>query len=91
MDGELYTEFNGACIALELCEDASQSMEAMVDAVLISHPFVIKELFHDILLHYSPADPRSFFDQLSNSTKEAFVQCRLRGLTLSDNQVATIN
>ena len=43
IDGTTHSDFRGACIALGLCEDDSQWIEAMEEAVLISVPFVIRE------------------------------------------------
>ena len=64
-DKELYHDFNGACIDLGLCKDDSRGMEAMVEAVQISHPFVIGELFYNILLHCNPSDSREIFHHYS--------------------------
>lgn len=79
VDGELYHDFKGACIALGLCEDDSQWMEAMAEAVRISHPSVNENC------SYNPEDSGAIFDQYSSRRKENFIQCRARGLNLTDN------
>lgn len=84
VEGELYPDFKGACIAMGLCDDDSQWIQAMEEAVQISHAFVIRELFCNILLHCHPTDPRGIFDQFCNSMREDFVHRRSGVLNMND-------
>ena len=45
IDGEIHDTFRSACVASNLCENDTQWIEAMTEAVQISIPFVIRELF----------------------------------------------
>ncbi|KAL7481391.1 hypothetical protein ACHAW6_009557 [Cyclotella cf. meneghiniana] len=89
-NGELYPDFKDACIALGLCEDDCQRIEDMAEAVQISHPFVIQELFCNILLNCNPTNPRTIFEQLSSSMREGFVKHREGILNLTDDEVEII-
>lgn len=83
VEGEMYPDFKGACIALGLCEDDSQWIEAMNEAVDIATPFVIRQLFANILLHCNPTDPKAIFDQFADAMKEDFVHRRSGALNLT--------
>jgi hypothetical protein len=82
VDGVIFPDFKGACIAMGLCEDDSQWIEAMKEAVEISTPFVIRQLFANILLHCNPTDPKAIFDEFSDAMKEDFVHKRAGVLNL---------
>jgi hypothetical protein len=54
VDGELYPDFKGVCIALGLWEDDSQWIEAMAETVQISHPLCHPRI---VLQHPSELQP----------------------------------
>eukprot|EP00956_Cyclotella_meneghiniana_P009871 scaffold13641_cov42-Cyclotella_meneghiniana.AAC.15 len=65
VNGIVFPDFKGACIELGLCEDDSQWIDTMEEAVEISRPFVIRGLFCNIVLECHPTDPLAMFNRFA--------------------------
>ena len=61
-----------ACIALNLCESDKQWVDCLKEAVFMSVPHSIRQLFVNILLHCQPSDPLSIYNEFRNDMSEDF-------------------
>ena len=61
-----------ACIALNLCESDKQWVDCLNEAVFMSVPRSIRQLFVNILLHCQPSDPLSIYNQFQDDMSEDF-------------------
>ena len=82
-DGICHPTFRDACIALGLCEDDSQWIACMEEAVAITHPGGLRALFCNILVNCKPAKPRDMFDQFSNQMSANFLYQRKKDEIIS--------
>eukprot|EP00956_Cyclotella_meneghiniana_P038178 scaffold149794_cov40-Cyclotella_meneghiniana.AAC.3 len=90
VNGVTFSDFKGACIELGLCEDDSQWIETMEEAVEISRPFVIRELFCNIVLECHPTDPIAMFNQFASAMREDFIHSRRNVLNLNNDQITEL-
>ena len=74
INGVDFPTFKCACIALNLCESDKQWIDCLDEAVAISIPCAICQLFANILLHCQPSDPKAMYDQFCNDMSEAFFE-----------------
>jgi len=90
VDGEELPTFKAACVALELCEDDKQWYETMEEAVQISVPSVIRDLFCSILLNCQPTDPPGLLKEFSAAMSEDYARKRSEILNLTTEEIQSI-
>ena len=83
-DGICHPTFRDACIALGLCEDDSQWIGCMAEAVPITHPKGLRALFYNILINYEPKNTLDMFDQFSKQMSANFFYQRKKDEKISN-------
>ena len=63
VDGIVHDTFRDACIALDLCDNDKQWEACLTEAVQISHPRFIRDLFCNILLNCMPTKPEDLYEK----------------------------
>ena len=86
INGVEFPTFKCAYIALNLCESDKQWIDCLEEAVAISIPRAICQLFANILLHCQPSDPTVLCDQFCNDMSEDFLRKRRHALNYSENE-----
>ena len=86
INGAVHQDFKSACIALELCEDDSQWITCLNEAVEISHAYSICCLFCNIVLHCHPTQPDKLFSQFKDAMSDDFLYKRRNILNISDDR-----
>jgi hypothetical protein len=76
-----------ACIALNLCESDKQWVDCLKEAVFMSVPRSIRQLFVNILLHCQPSDPLSIYNEFRNDMSEDFLRNRRTALNLTETEI----
>ena len=61
-------------------------IDCLEEAVAISVPRAICQLFANILLHCQPSDPKAMYDQLCNAMSEDFLRKRSHALNYSEDE-----
>jgi len=87
VEGVQHPTFRAACIALHLCDDDSQWVATLQEAVQISHPRQIRDLFCFILKDGNPTEPVKLFDQFKESMSEDFLKQRKDKLPRMDEEL----
>ena len=86
IDGIVHDDFKSACIYLELCEDDTEWINCLNEAVLLSRPYSIRCLFSNIVLHCHPTGPAELYQQFKDAMSEDFLYKRRNILNLTDDQ-----
>ena len=84
MGGVLHDTFRDACIALDLCDSDKQWEECLTEAVQISHPRFIRDLFCHILLVCMPTKPEDLYEKYKEPMSDDFQKDRSKDAALTD-------
>ena len=85
VNGIVLDSFRDACIALNLCDSDKQWEACLSEAVQISHPRSIRDLFCNILLHCMPTKPEDLYEKYKDAMSEDFRRIRSEDIALTDD------
>ena len=83
----VHPDNKSACIDLDLCESDKQWIDCLGEAVFMSCPRSIRQLFANILLHCQPSDPLSIYNQFRDAMSEDFLRNRRTALNLTEVEI----
>ena len=84
VDGVVHDSFRDACIALDLCDSDKQWEACLNEAVQISHPRFIRDLFCHILLVCMPTKPEDLYTKFKDPMSEDFQRDRSKDVSQTD-------
>ena len=85
IDGVLSTTNKAACVALGLCDDDSEWIDCLTEAVQLAVPRHIRILFCTILLQCDPTSPEVLYEKFKSDMSEDFLRKRRSALNLTSD------
>ncbi len=87
VEGVVQNTNKAACVALGLCDDDSEWIDCLTDAVELALPRHIRKLFCTILLECEPTSPKILYKKFRADMSEDFLRTRQASLNLTEDEI----